>query len=59
MIHVVFAQVISRNYVVDLRRVIAEITRVHQEETLQEKAAYLLTLPQRMEAINAKLCQKP
>jgi len=55
--HVVFAQVISRNYVVDLRRVIAEITRVHQEETLQEKAAYLLTLPQRMEAINAKLCQ--
>ena len=55
--HVVFAQVISRNYVVDLRRVIAEITRVHQEETLQEKAAYLLTLPQRLEAINAKLCQ--
>ena len=54
----VTCQAASYEHVVELRKIIAELRQANQEDSLEEQAALLLSIPQRMEEINVKLCTK-
>ncbi|CAK9056057.1 Transposon Ty4-J Gag-Pol polyprotein, partial [Durusdinium trenchii] len=50
--------VASYEHVVELRKIIVDLKHAKQDESLEEPAALLLRLPEKMEEINAKLCHK-
>ena len=50
-------QAASYEHIVELRKISA-LKRSNQEESLEEQAALVLRLPEKMEGINPKLCCK-